>query len=86
MAQKARKEMQLGKKGLTQEFLAQIKHSFDDSQTKNMKVHVLRSARESKKDVQLYADKIQQYLGPHFTYRVLGFTIFLKKWRKAPQG
>ena len=28
------------------------------------------------------AEKIQKELGAKFTYRIVGFAIFLKKWRK----
>lgn len=80
----AANEIQLGKKGLTQEFLADISKRFESSHTKNIKITVLKSARESKDDVKKYAEEIKSYLGNKFTYRILGFSIFLKKWRKAP--
>jgi RNA-binding protein YhbY len=73
-------EMQIGKKGLTPEFLKEIKNRFE--KTKNIKVSVLRSAREKREDVKKYAEEIKKNLGSKFTYRVLGFSIFFKKWRK----
>lgn len=76
-------ETQLGKKGLTSEFLKNLKQRFEKYQNKTIKIHVLKSARESKEDVKKYAEEIKGYLGDKFTYRVMGFSIFLKKWRKA---
>jgi len=75
-------EIQLGKKGLTSEFLKDLKQRFEKYQNKTIKIHVLKSARESKGEVKKYAKKIQENLGVKFTYRVIGFSIFLKKWRK----
>ena len=73
--------MQIGKKGLTQEFLEDLKRRFEDAE--NIKIDVLKSARESKADVKTYADEIHKFLGPKFTFRILGFNIAFKKWRKA---
>ena len=78
-------KMQIGKNGLTKEFLEDIKRRFDNSSVKNMKVTVLKSARESREDVKKYAEEIKKHLGDKFTYRILGFSIFLKKWRKAKE-
>lgn len=77
-------QLQLGKKGLTPEFLEDIKNRFENSKMTNIKISVLKSARESKQDVKKFADEITAFLGSKFTSRVLGFSIFLKKWRRAP--
>ena len=78
-------EMQLGKKGLTHEFLADIKKRFEKLSIKNIKVSVLRSAREEngREDVKKYCMNIKNFLGDKFTCRIIGFSIFVKKWRKA---
>ena len=76
-------EIQLGKKGLTSEFLTDLKQRFEKYQNKTIKIHVLKSARESKQDVKKYAEQIKEFLGEKFTYKIIGFSIFLKKWRKA---
>ena len=78
-------EIQLGKKGLTSEFLKDISKRFESSHIKNIKITVLKSARESRDDVKKYAEEIKGHLGDKFTYRILGFSIFLKKWRKVPE-
>lgn len=75
------KEMQLGKNGVTDNFVETLKSYFTSVRT--VKVSVLPSARESKADVKKYSEEIQEKLGPHFTSKVIGFTITIKKWRKA---
>lgn len=76
-------EIQLGKKGISQGFLEDLKKRFGKFSNKTIKIHVLKSARESKQDVKKYAEEIVSKLGKKFTYRVIGFTIVLRKWRKA---
>ncbi len=75
--------MQLGKKGLTQEFIKNIETKLNKYRNASLKISVLRSARESKQDVKNYAEEIIKKLGPKFTYKTIGFSIFLRKWRKA---
>ena len=76
-------EMHIGKNKLTEEFLLDIRRRFENKGIVSIKVSVLKSARESKDDVKKYAEEIKNFLGEKYTYRVLGFSIFLKKWRKA---
>lgn len=76
-------QLQIGKKGLTKEFLEDIKKRCEKPSNITIKISVLKSARESKQDVKKYAEEIKEKLGNRFTYRVMGFSIFLKKWRKA---
>lgn len=75
--------MQLGKNGLTPEFLDEIKKRFEEPKNKNMKIIVLKSCRESREDVKKYAEKITAYLGDKFKYRIIGFSIFVNKFRKS---
>jgi RNA-binding protein YhbY len=79
----SQQEIQLGKNRLTSSILEEIKKRFDSNKFKNIKIHVLKSARESKEDVKKYAEEIQKYLGSKYTCRIIGFSIFIKKWRKA---
>ena len=76
------KEIQLGKQGITENFIGSLKHYFDKNN--NLKISVLKSARPNgKQDVKKYLDEILNELGDRYTGRVIGFTISLKKWRKA---
>jgi len=76
-------EIQLGKKRLTKEFLEDLKNRFESKKIGNIKISVLKSARENRGDIEKYAEKIISFLGKKYTYKILGFSIFLKKWRKA---
>ena len=73
-------KIQLGKQGVTDNFLATLESHF--KKCRNIKVVVLKSARQSESDVKKYAEDILGKLGKKYTARVVGFTISLKKWRK----
>mgnify|MGYP000029445162 CR=1 FL=1 len=75
-------EIQLGKKRLTKEFLEGLKHRFEKPGIKNIKVSVLQNARESREDVKNYSNEIKKFLGPKFKTRIIGFSIFVIKFRK----
>lgn len=75
-------EIQIGKKGLTEEFLDGLKKRFEKPSVKNVKIHVLQSARENRDDVKKYADRILNFLGKKFDYKIIGFSIFVLKLRK----
>jgi RNA-binding protein YhbY len=75
-------EIQLGKKGLTQEFLDSLKKRFENKSIKNIKIRVLQNARESREDVKKYSEEIIQVLGNKYTAKIIGFSIFVQKWRK----
>ena len=79
----SQQEIQLGKKGLTSEFIKDIEKRLEKHRNAVIKISVLKSARESKEDVKKYAEEIIKKLGAKYTARTLGFAIFLKKWRKA---
>lgn len=79
----SQQEIQLGKKGLTPEFINDIEKRLERHRNATIKVSVLKSARETKADVKKYAEEILGKLGSKYTSRTLGFSIFLKKWRKA---
>lgn len=75
------REIQLGKHGVTDNFIQSLIKQF--TKVRTVKVSVLPSARESKEDVKKYADDMLKKLGVHYTAKCIGFTISLKKWRKA---
>jgi len=74
-------EMQLGKNGISENFMSTLNTHFQKVRT--LKISVLRSARENKEDVKKLADELLEKLGPFYTAKVIGFKIVLKKWRKA---
>jgi len=75
--------MQLGKKGLTENFVESLRKAFNTRE--NVKVSVLKSATRDRQELREIADKLVSQLGKNFTYRIVGFTIFIKKWRKPPK-
>ncbi len=79
----SQQEIQLGKKGLTPEFIKDIEKRLEKYRNATIKISVLKSARESKEDVKRYTEEIIKKLGKKYTAKTLGFSIFLRKWRKA---
>lgn len=75
------RNIQIGKNGITENFIASLRNQFNDCN--NVRISVLRSARENKDDVRKISEEILDKLGKNFTARTIGFTIILKKWRKA---
>ena len=73
--------IQIGKNGLTDGVMTTIKNAF--ANRNDVKISVLKAAGHDKEKVSEIADKIIESLGNKFTYRIVGFSIFLKKWRKA---
>ncbi len=77
--------IQLGKNKITENFILSLKNQFKKHNL--IKIHVLKSARESgkkgKQEVKEYLNEILKTLGKKYTGRVIGFTIVVKKWRKA---
>lgn len=73
--------VQLGKQGLTENFMGTLKDHFNKSQT--VKVSVLKSAGRDRELIKKYSEEILENLGEKFNSRILGFTIIVKKWRKA---
>jgi len=78
------REIQLGKNGITEQFIESLLKQFNKVQT--VKISVLRSARENKEDVKKHADKLLEQLGEHYTAKIIGFTIIVKKWRRSQAG
>ncbi len=73
-------EMQLGKNGITGNFIETLKSHFQKHE--NVRISVLKSAGHEKRKVKKYSDDILEKLGKNYTSRVIGFKIVLKKWRK----
>ncbi|MFH1311134.1 MAG: YhbY family RNA-binding protein [Nanoarchaeota archaeon] len=73
--------IQLGKKGVTENFIGTLNVHFKNYD--NVKVHVLKNAEHKKEKLIEYRNKILEKLGNNYTARIVGFTIFVKKWRRA---
>ena len=78
---KGQATLQIGKNGFTEGIMENIKNCF---KTRNyVKICLLKSAGRETKKVKEIAERIQKELGKKFTHKIVGFTIFLKKWEKA---
>lgn len=73
--------VQLGKQGITENFIITLRGHFENHRI--VKISVLRSARKNKTDVENYAKKIVQELGDKYSYRIIGFTIILRRWKNS---
>ncbi len=74
------RQIQLGKNGVTEQFICNLKHHFDS--TKNVKISVLRSCCRDREELKEINEKIIKELGNHYTSRIIGYTIVVKKWRR----
>ena len=75
------RQMQLGKQGITESFINNLKNQFKNSQV--MKIYVLKSASRDREQIKQFRDELLEKLGKNFTGKIIGFTIILRKWRKA---
>lgn len=73
-------QVQLGKNGITENFILTLRSHFDNHV--NVKVVVLRNFCRDKKQLKEIETKILEKLGKNFTARSIGYTIAIKKWRK----
>ena len=72
--------IQVGKKGLNEGLIETLKSHFKNHQ--NVKVVFLKSSTREKEKLKNHAGEIIEKLGKNYTYKILGFTVFIKKWRK----
>ena len=72
--------MQLGKNGLTENFIETLKNNFKNHNT--IRISVLKSAGHEKSKIKEITEELLGELGLNYTTRIIGFTIVLKKWRK----
>ena len=73
--------VQLGKQGITENFISTLQSHFKKHDT--VKISVLKNAGHEKSKVKEYADEILERLGKNFSARTVGFTISIKKWRRT---
>ena len=76
----AQSQIHLGKNRVTDKFIETLKGHFKNHD--NVKVSILKSATRNKAEMKKFSEDILDGLGKNYTAKMLGFTIFLKKWRK----
>ena len=75
--------LQLGKNGLAEGFFELLENSFRERGS--VRLHLLKSAGHDRERTKQLAEQIVERLGKKYTYKIIGFTIILKKWRKEKQ-
>lgn len=73
--------IQIGKQGITDNFIVTLKNHFKKSE--NIRISVLKNATRNKSEMKNFSNNILDKLGKKYTSRIVGFTIFIKKWRKT---
>jgi len=74
------KKLQLGKNGLTVEFIEQVKSLFENETL--IKVDILKSACRDKEEAKQIAEELVEALGKKYGYKLVGYVITLIKFRK----
>lgn len=75
------REVQLGKNGITDNFITTLKTQFNNCA--NVKVAVLPSLCRDKPGLKKIEKELLEKLGEKYTAKTIGYKINLKKWRKA---
>ena len=72
--------IQLGKQGVTENFIQTLKDHFNNHN--NVRVSVLRSCCRDKEELKKITLNILEKLGNHYTAKTIGYVIAVKRWRK----
>ena len=75
------KRLQMGKKGMTPEFINQVKGIFEKERV--LKITILRSASRNKEEVKKMGDELVAMLGNKYKYRLIGYVLTLMRFRKS---
>lgn len=76
--------IQLGKKGLTEGFIQTLKNAFKNSSS--VRIPILKNFCRDREKLKEINTTIIQALGDKYTSKIIGYTIFIKKWRKSHQN
>ena len=83
MKSRAQCKFQIGKSGLTTGILESLNLCFKTH--KVVRISVLRSAGDFRKKMKKMAEEIAQKLDGNYNYKIIGFTIILKKIRQRSE-
>jgi RNA-binding protein YhbY len=72
--------IQVGKNGVTDNLISTLQTHFKNHQ--NVKVVFLKNSTRDRKKLKKAAEELVNELGKNYTYKILGYTVFIKKWRK----
>ena len=74
------KKLQIGKNGLSPEFISQVKSFFEKERL--IKIDILKSACRDKSHAKEMAEELMTKLGPKYGYKLVGYVITVIKYRK----
>jgi len=74
------KKLQIGKNGLTEAFINQVKNIFENSRV--VKISILKSACRDKKDAEKIGQDLIEALGKKYDYKLIGYVLTVIKYRK----
>lgn len=75
------KKLQMGKNGLSDAFIEQVKSIFKNE--KLVKISILKSACRDKGEADKIAKKLIEVLGSKFGYKLVGYVMTIIKYRKV---
>ena len=78
------KKLQIGKNGLTAEFIEQVRGIF--KKEKVIKISILKSACRDKNEADKMAREVVEALGSKYGYKLVGYVITVIKYRKDWKG
>lgn len=74
------KKLQIGKNGLSSEFINQVKSFF--GKERMVKIDILKSACRDKSEAKKIAENLILELGSKYDYKLVGYVITIIKYRK----
>jgi len=74
------KKLQMGKNGLSEAFIEQIKSIFEKERL--LKIDILKSACRDKTQAKEIGEKIIEILGKKYSYKLVGYVLTIIKHRK----
>ena len=76
--------IQIGKQGLTKGCLELLEKVFENHEL--VKIAILKSCTREREELKKIAENInselERKIKKRFTFRIVGFTIFMRKWRR----
>lgn len=78
---KPMRRLQLGKNGLSPEFVGQVRKIFEDSNI--VKISILKSCCRDRKSAKKIAESLVESLGKNYDYKLIGYVLTVMRFRKA---
>ena len=74
------RQLQMGKAGLSEAFIEQVKSSFENEGL--VKISILKSACRDKGDARKIGEDLVEKLGKKFGFKLVGYVLTVIKFRK----